>query len=133
MEMMEALIGHSSYDGNYMGTHDEGKIINQNMKVATGRRSYKCEICFKRCTDRSNLTTHLRVHTGEKYKCEICFKQFSETGYLQQGATKMEMMEALIGHSSYDGNYMGTHDEGKIINQNMKVATGRRSYKYHCP
>ncbi|XP_072383213.1 uncharacterized protein [Diabrotica undecimpunctata] len=72
MEIMDTLIEYSSYEGNYQLS--EVKILNNDMKVATGQRPYKCEICFKQFSQASNLKTHLRVHTGEKsYKCEICF------------------------------------------------------------
>uniref|UniRef100_A0A6P7GM14 Zinc finger protein 85-like n=1 Tax=Diabrotica virgifera virgifera TaxID=50390 RepID=A0A6P7GM14_DIAVI len=85
MKTMETLTAHSTHTGNYRGRHAEGKPLNKNMEVVTGRRSYKCETCFKKFTQACNLNLHLRVHTGERpYKCEICFKQFSRMDHLKR-------------------------------------------------
>ncbi|XP_072399390.1 uncharacterized protein [Diabrotica undecimpunctata] len=47
VKTMEPQIAHSSYNRNCTSPHAEGKTLNQNMKVATGQRPYKCQICFK--------------------------------------------------------------------------------------
>ncbi|XP_072389811.1 uncharacterized protein [Diabrotica undecimpunctata] len=84
MEIMETLIEHSSYEGNYMSQNDEVKTLHQNMKIVVGQRSYKCKICSKQFSQASHLKSHSRVHTEEKsQKCEICFKEFSHASHLK--------------------------------------------------
>uniref|UniRef100_A0A6P7H234 Zinc finger protein 239-like n=1 Tax=Diabrotica virgifera virgifera TaxID=50390 RepID=A0A6P7H234_DIAVI len=84
MEIIETVTEYSSQEENYMNPHAEGKTLNKNVKVLTGKKSYKCEICFKQFSKAGNLKVHLTVHTGEKpHKCEICFKQFSLAGGLK--------------------------------------------------
>lgn len=40
---------------------------------------YRCVICFKTFVQRSSLTTHLRIHSGEKpFFCTDCFERFGD-------------------------------------------------------
>ncbi|XP_050516130.1 zinc finger protein 626-like [Diabrotica virgifera virgifera] len=131
METMKTLTTeHPTYERNYVSSHAGEKTLNENVKVAIGQRSYKCEICSKQFTHASSLKTHSRIHTGDKpYKCETCLKQFITAGYLQN-ENKMEIEEtSTTEHSSYERNYVSPQAEEKTLNQNMKVEIGQRSYK----
>ena len=52
------------------------------MVTFTGKRAFKCEICFIGFTQYRNLKKHIATHYGEKpLKCEICcFNGFTQCG-----------------------------------------------------
>uniref|UniRef100_A0A6P7FN21 Zinc finger protein 271-like n=1 Tax=Diabrotica virgifera virgifera TaxID=50390 RepID=A0A6P7FN21_DIAVI len=47
MEITEKLTEDSSYEGNDISRDTKVTTSNKNMEVLTGKRRYKCEICFK--------------------------------------------------------------------------------------
>ncbi|XP_072390772.1 uncharacterized protein [Diabrotica undecimpunctata] len=129
MEIMETLTEHSSHEGNYMSQHAEGKTLNEIMKVRTEQRPYKCDICFRRFSGKSNLKKHLMVHTGEKpYKCEICFKQFTDISNM-----KKHLKTHLRVHTQ-EKPYMceicfKQFREAGSLKIHLRVHTGEKPYK----
>ena len=54
--------------------------------VASDRSSgdFKCMVCAKGFTEKSNLARHMFSHTGKRqYKCEICEKSFTKANELR--------------------------------------------------
>mmetsp|Transcript_12735 Transcript_12735/g.23119 ORF Transcript_12735/g.23119 Transcript_12735/m.23119 type:complete len:313 (+) Transcript_12735:104-1042(+) len=50
-----------------------------NSKSGKRLKRFRCEYCPKRFDQRSNLTAHIRSHTGEKpFTCKVCKRPFSQ-------------------------------------------------------
>ena len=70
----------ASNEPNKMGN----TIIADHEQHKTTQVRYKCDQCNKTFKRKSNLKSHLKVHTDFAYICTYCNKKFARSGNLHQ-------------------------------------------------
>jgi hypothetical protein len=86
-----------------------------------GRKRFNCLYCGKRFSKSSDIKRHLRIHTGERpYKCDVCLKAFRHSWHMVQHKRthNKSMHTCSICQKSYThlsglGAHVLTHNSGQ--------------------
>nr|XP_061824012.1 zinc finger protein 135-like isoform X2 [Nerophis lumbriciformis] len=104
------------------GTDDENSKPDKTCD--TDNTHFQCSHCDKTFKHRRNLTTHTRIHTGEKqFSCSVCGKCF-----LQNGDLKVHM-RIHTGDKPYSCSSCGKNfTQRQHLTTHMRIHTGEKRF-----
>lgn len=63
---------------------NKGVMLFWNLLPGQVGRNYVCTFCGKESQKKTNIISHVRVHTGEKpFQCRVCHRFFSQSSNLR--------------------------------------------------
>ncbi len=96
-------------------------------------KNLSCTTCGRQCVSNSALIRHMKVHSGEKIaKCNICLKSFSQTGYLKQHMRLHQGMQVTQGKKAHTCIICGKRcSSDSVLKKHLLTHSGEKTAKCH--